>query len=211
MPLPSQTLAAIQSAGAAIFTADLELKKSVQDYADQVKEAMLQNPFDMGNDTRFEDWKTVARLSQAIAQIEAEFKKIYNAASDLSAASRTSIAVMPTLMAPQAMASENDLPVVKEIEATDAVIKKVAIPKRPSAPKKGGSQPLKGNTAKVLARMSQILTATKFTKVNQSAVALEIGLAKGSIGASISKLIRSGQLVAGPSGTFKLGDAKAAD
>lgn len=209
MPLPSQTLAAIQSAGAAIFAADLELKKSVQDYAEQVKEAMLQNPFDLGNDTRFEDWKTVARLSQAIAQIEAEFKKIYNAASDLSAASRTSIAVMPALIAPAAMPSESGLPVVKEIDATDAVIKKAAIPREPGPRRKESERPLQGNTAKVLARMSQILNTTTFTKVNQSAVALEIGLAKGSIGASISKLIRSGQLVAGPFGTFKLGGSLA--
>ncbi len=205
MPLPSQTLAAIQSAGAAIFAADLELKKSVQNYAEQVKDAMSQNPFDLGNDTRFEDWKTVARLSQAIAQIEAEFKKIYNAASDLSAASRTSIAVMPPLIAPPTVASENNLPVVKEIDATDAVIKKTAVSRAPVTGRKGRRRPAQGNTAKVLARMSQILNTTTFTKVNQSAVALEIGLAKGSIGASISKLVGSGQLVAGPFGTFKLG------
>ena len=123
MPLPSTTLAAIQTAGAAIFAADAALKTSAQDYADQVKLAMLQNPFDLGNDTLFEDWKTVARLAQAVTQIEAEFRKIYDAASDLSTGSAAGFATMPTLASPQGVAS-GELEVVKEIQATDAVVKK---------------------------------------------------------------------------------------
>ncbi len=45
---------------------------------------MLDNPFDMGNDGLFDDWKTVARLSRAVGQVEVEFQRIYSAASDLS-------------------------------------------------------------------------------------------------------------------------------
>ena len=102
----------------AIFAADAALKTSAQDYADQVKLAMLQNPFDLGNDTLFEDWKTVARLAQAVTQIEAEFRKIYDAASDLSTGSAAGFATMPTLASPQGVAS-GELEVVKEIQATD--------------------------------------------------------------------------------------------
>ncbi len=208
MPFPTQALAAIQTAGASIFAADVELKKAVQVYADQVKDAMLQNPFDVGNDTLFGDWKTVARLSQAVAQIEAEFKKIFTAASDLSAGSHSSLSVMPTLIATQPEAS-NDLNVVKEIEATDAVIKPTRVKRKPVTSGKKPKQALQGNTAKVWARLSEILSATAFVKVNQSAVASDIGLAKGSIGASIAKLIQTGHLVAGPTGTFKLAALKA--
>ena len=63
MALPAQTLASIQAAGAAIYAADAALKEAVQSYAEQVKMAMTENPFDMGNDSLFDDWKTVARLS----------------------------------------------------------------------------------------------------------------------------------------------------
>lgn len=207
MPLPTQTLAAIQTAGAAIFAADSELKKSVQEYADHVKLAMLQNPFDLSNDTLFEDWKTVARLSQAVAQIEAEFKKIYSAASDLSAASRTGIAMMPTLASPPSKASA-PLEVVKEIQATDAVIKKPAQKRvRVKAPT-GPQRPLRGNTLQLFGRLSQILNTTHYVKINRSVVASDIGMAKGSIGASISKLKQTGHLIEGAVGSFKLATPK---
>lgn len=208
MPLPSQTLAAIQTAGAAIYAADAELKKSVQDYADQVKAAMLGNPFDLGNDTLFEDWKTVARLSQAITQIEAEFKKIYSAASDLSAGSRSGIAVMPTLTGP-ALSASADLEVVKDIDATDAVIKRAPKKLKRVATRKQANRPLRGNTLTLLEHLVQVLNPTDFVKINQAAVAKDIGLAKGSIGASIAKLVQTGHLVTGPTGAFKLSVPKA--
>lgn len=209
MPLPTQTLEAIQSAGAAIYAADAELRKSAQDYADQVKVAMLQNPFDLGNDTLFEDWKTVARLSQAIAQIEAEFRKIYSAASDLSAGSRSGISVMPTLASPPAAAT-GELEMVKEIQATDAVVKRALqqSSRRVVAPA-AAQQPLSGNTLKLLTHLLRILNTTDFIKLNRSAVAVDIGFAKGSIGASIAKLVKTGHLIESPSGQFKLSAPKA--
>ncbi len=48
MALTPKTLAAIQAAGAAIYSADAALKEAVKSYADQVKQAMLENPFDVG-------------------------------------------------------------------------------------------------------------------------------------------------------------------
>lgn len=208
MPMPPSTLAAIQSAGAAIYAADVAMKASVQDHAEQVKVAMLQNPFDMGNDGLFEDWKTLARLSQAILQIEAEFKKIYNAACDVSVGSRSGVAVMPTLAANRASAP-GDLEVVKEIQATDAVIKSVAGKARRVVASKGTPRPLKGNAHTLMAYLEKILSTTQFARVNRMAVAEETGLAKGSIGAAFAKLVQTGYLVEGPSGTFKLSASNA--
>ena len=203
MPLPSTTLAAIQTAGAAIFAADAALKTSAQDYADQVKLAMLQNPFDLGNDTLFEDWKTVARLAQAVTQIEAEFRKIYDAASDLSTGSAAGFATMPTLASPQGVAS-GELEVVKEIQATDAVIKKSPAMLRRARADQTGHSDLRGNALKLLARLVQILNTTDFARIDRRQVVTEVGLPRGSVGAAIVKLVQSGYLVQGPSGTFKL-------
>lgn len=203
MPLPPSTLAAVQSAGAAIYAADAAMKASVQDHADQVKLAMLQNPFDMGNDSLFEDWKTVARLSQAIVQIEAEFRKIYTAACDVSASSGAVIAVMPTLASARAGLHE-ELELVREIQATDAVIKLAVGKARRVAASSKAQRPLKGNALKLLAHLGKTLSATHAAKINRMAVAEEIGLPKGSIGAAIAKLVETGYLVAGPSGAFKL-------
>lgn len=203
MPLPSSTLAAVQTAGAAIFAADAALKTSAQDYADQVKLAMSQNPFDLGNDTLFEDWKTVARLAQAVTQIEAEFRKIYDAACDLSAGSRAGFAGMPTLASPQGASSEA-LEVVKEVQATDAVIKTGPAPLRRARALLPTHSGLRGNALKLLERLEKTLNTTEFVKFNRMAVASEVGLPRGSVGAAIAKLVQSGYLTEGPSGAFKL-------
>jgi hypothetical protein len=210
MALPAQTLATIQAAGAAIYAADAALKDAVQSYAEQVKLAMAENPFDMGNDSLFDDWKTVARLSRAVGQVEAEFQKIYNAATDLSAGAVPAVLTMP-LTVPQASAT-SDLAMVQEIDATDAVIKKV--PKKikvtgKAKPTTSHQTPLSGNSAKVLARLLEILNPNHFVKINRAAIGAEIGLPKGSIGASISKLLETGHLIEGGIGEYKLGNPKA--
>ena len=211
MALPAQTLATIQAAGAAIYAADAALKEAVQSYAEQVKLAMAENPFDMGNDSLFDDWKTVARLSRAVGQVEAEFQKIYSAATDLSAGAIPAVLTMPSLTGPQATAP-NDLTMVQEIHATDAVIKKA--PKKIKAAgkaKPASPQPasLSGNSAKVLARLLGMLNPDHFVKINRAAVGAEIGLPKGSIGASITKLLDTGHLIEGGIGEYKLGTPKA--
>lgn len=205
MALPSQTLAAIQSAGAAIYAADTALKEAMQSYAEQVKLAMLKNPFDMGNDSLFDDWKTVARLSRAVGQVEAEFQKIYSAASDLSAGSALPILAMPSLTASPESTS-GDLALVQEVDATDVVIKRRSKKLRSKAKAKP-AQPksLSGNAAKVLTKLLDVLNPNEFVKINRSAIAAEIGLPKGSIGATITRLIDSGYLIEGAFGQYKLG------
>lgn len=216
MALTPQTLAAIQAAGAAIYAADAALKEAVQSYADQVKQAMLDNPFDMGNDGLFDDWKTVARLSRAVGQVEVEFQRIYSAASDLSSEAIPSILTMPTLTAPQGSVA-SDLAMVQEIDATDAVIKK--LPKKLTVKAKSKTKtktktkaallkPLSGNTAKVLAGLMEILNPHDFVKINRTAIAAEIGIPKGSIGASIGVLTEMGYLIEGAFGEYKLGAPK---
>ncbi len=210
MALPAQTLAAIQAAGAAVYAADTALKEAVQSYAEQVKLAMAENPFDMGNDSLFDDWKTVARLSRAVGQVEAEFQKIYKAATDLTAGAIPGVLNMPSLTAPQANET-SDLTMVQEIDATDVVIKKV--PKKIKAaahakPAEPHPTSLSGNSAKVLARLLDMMNPITFVKINRAAIGAEIGLPKGSIGASITKLLDTGHLIEGGIGEYKLGAYK---
>lgn len=85
MPLSSATLSAIQKAGAAVFAADTQLRNATLEYADRVKAALGSNPLNLDNDALFENWKTVARLSQTISSIEQEITKVFHAASGLMA------------------------------------------------------------------------------------------------------------------------------
>ena len=90
--------------------------------------------------------------------------------------------------------------IVQEIEATDVVEKKLSKKATESTP----TSSLKGNSAKLLARLTTILNQENFVKLNRSAVGEEIGLPKGSVGASITKLLQAGYLIEGGFGEFKL-------
>ena len=95
MSLSSSTLVAIQKAGAAVFVADEKLKQAAKNYADRVNAAMASNPDSLGNDALIESWKTVARLSQTLAGIEAEIKKVFELAAALASDDQPSVVAVP--------------------------------------------------------------------------------------------------------------------
>ena len=201
MPIPTQTLAAIQAAGAAVFAADDQLKSVAQTYADRVNAAMQANPFDLANDSMFEDWKSVARLSQALARIESELKQVYELVSNLNQDSKPmGLARLKALAGPssgpRARATEQpDL--IQALDATDVRVKK--------APRRNKMAPvLAGNAAKLLAQLEQVLTAQDFVKLNRSRLALTAGLPKGSVNAAMRKLLAEGRLIKNATGALKL-------
>lgn len=100
MSLSASTLSAIQKVGAAAFTADEKLKSAVQKYADRVNDAMMANPYGLGNNSLFETWKVLARLSQTMAGIEEELKKVYLVATELAADDQAGDVQVLSLAAP---------------------------------------------------------------------------------------------------------------
>ncbi len=207
MPLPHATLSALQAAGAAIYAADAELKKTAGDISEQVKLAMLNNPFDLGNDGLFENWKTVARLAQAVSQMETEFRKIYDAAAGMAAMAPVTRASVPALGGPMGGA-DSPLETVNEVQATDVVAKKTRKKRkgaRAAAKRsKGGKRPMRGNSAILLAHLADKLTANEGVKVNWSAIAAETGIPKGSIGAARIKLLQTRHITEDAAGNFRL-------
>lgn len=198
MSLASSTLAAIQQAGAAVYAADADLKQAAQTYAARVATAMAANPFGLGNDALFENWKTLARLSQSMTAIEAELKKIYFLAEDVADPDAPAATVRPALAAPTALA------------ATDVVVKSTTRtgtrgrrPERRSVTPLDRS-PLPGNAAKLLKYLETVLTTHTFQPIKSTACARQVGMPLGSVSAAIKKLLASGHLVAGPAGGFKL-------
>ncbi len=201
MPIPPKALAAIQAAGAAVFAADGQLKSVAQTYAERVNSAMQTNPFDLANDSMFEDWKSVARLSQALARIESELKQVYELASNLNNDSEPmGLARLQALAGPSSgphvRATEHpDL--IQALDATDVRVKK--------APRRSRKAPvLAGNGAKLLHQLQQVLAAQDFVKLNLSRLALSAGLPKGSINAAIRKLLAEGRLLQNATGALKL-------
>lgn len=205
MSLASSTLAAIQQAGAAVYAADADLKQATQTYAARVAAAMNANPFGLGNDALFENWKTMARLSQSMTAIEAELKKIYFLAEDVADLDAPAVTALPALAAPTAST------------ATDVVVKSTTRagprgrrPDRRSVTPLERSQ-LPGNAAKLLTYLETVLNTDNFQMIKTTVSARKVGMPLGSVSASLKKLLASGHLVAGSAGGFKLKRADAAE
>jgi hypothetical protein len=211
MPISPKTLSAIQAAGTAAFKADAQLKAAVKDYGSQVQTAMLKSPFDLANDNLFEDWKSVCRLSQAMGQIEAELQKIHAAASRLQGDVLPSN--KPRAIAAPVANEPSTVEVVTQVDATDVTDKKPrklkAKAKTKTARKAKSAGPLPANAASLLAHLASVLNSDTFQKINQTSVATAINMAKGSVGASVHRLVDEGFLAQDPALGYKLTEPKA--
>jgi hypothetical protein len=209
MPISPKTLNAIQAVGTAAFKADAQLKAAVEDYGSQVQTAMLNSPFDLANDNLFEDWKSVCRLSQAMVQIEAELQKIHASASRLQGTVVTSNKPKAITALTSAATPVSTVEVISAVEATDVKVKKPSKVKKTSPKAKADRKPratgpLPANAASLLAHLTSVLNPDTFGKINQTSVATAINMAKGSVGASVRRLVADGFLVQDPVLGFKL-------
>jgi hypothetical protein len=211
MSLSKTTLSTIQQAGAAVFAADAELKNSVKDYAQRVNAAMASNPFGLGNDALFDNWKLVARLSQTMAGIEEELKKVHALASELTGDDGPAGHALPALSAPlaaQPSAPELLVATAADIAPTDVVAKsgqkKGARKALANKPAPASPPVLGGNPTKLLRHLQRLLNTRDFMAVNLSAAGLATGIPAGSVNAAVKKLLEIGLLLAGPGGRFKL-------
>lgn len=208
MSLSSTTLSAIQQAGAAVYAADAELKKAVNDYAGRVHAAMGSNPYGLGNDAMFENWKIIARLSQTMAGVEEELKKVYLIASDLLVDDQPLLVQASALAAPERPIDQMTLN-QSDMAPTDVVAKrrKKAVT-RPGTGKGASTgtrkSALPGNAARLLAHFKQVLNTRTLTVISQTAVAKSTGIPLGSMTSAIKKLIDSQLIVLGPNGSIRL-------
>lgn len=206
MSLSSAALSAIQQAGVAVSTADTELKNAVKDYAERVNAALVSDPYGLGNDAMFENWKVVARLSQTLAGIEDELRKVFHVAAELTADDRPTVTDAPALAAPTGAVPQSgkkkSLPKNRAAQARTKASAKVRRVK--PAPVAGRQAAPGGNAAKLLQHFERILSANEFTVIHQSAISLETGIPLGSMTAALKKLMEAGRIIAGPTGSFKL-------
>ncbi len=232
MPQNKELPATIQKAGAAVFDADAQLKLAVRNYGERVHAAVGANPFYLGNDTLFENWKMVARLSKTVASMEEDLRNVYRMIGELSDVEPSLPIMVPALSAPSPEAfSTSDAPVVADISlaATDVKIKrkekvhpaKLARSNAPVAvrvktatkPQAKPSQtqrrsvvatPVSGNAAKLLQHLGAVLSSKGFASINQTAVSKATGIPLGSMTASLKRLVASGHVQANHAGMFKL-------
>jgi hypothetical protein len=204
MSLNKELLASLQKAGAAVFEADAQLKLAVLSYGERVQTAVGSNPFHLGNDTLFENWKMVARLSQTLAAMEADLKNVYQMAGALSDVEPSLPELMPALSAPEPQApaaTASPLAAASRLAAPDVKIKRK---KRASVAKPAPASPLPSNADKLLKHLRYVLKTKSFAPVNQTAVAKATGIPLGSMTAALKRLVVAGRLLANDAGQFKL-------
>ena len=107
--------------------------------------------------------------------------------------------------------------VAKAVPKVAAKVKALAKPKAKAktaakkvSSKTAGPVSLGANPTKVLRHLETLLNANDFTVISQTAVSKETGIPLGSMTAATKKLMETGHLLAGPSGSFKLAQAPAA-
>ena len=207
MSISNKTLSAIQQAGTAVFAADVELKNAVRDYADRVQSALADNPYSLGNDAMFENWKVLARLSKTMIGVEEELKKIYHVAADLIANDQPLLVQATALMAPS-MDADPQATVQDNLTPTDVVDKTKKRPsksvKKNPAIKAVNSPKAGSNTGKLMQHLQTILNKNEFSPVNLTSVAQKTGIPMGSMSAAIKIAIAQGLIQSGPAGSLKL-------
>jgi hypothetical protein len=147
-----------------------------------------------------------------MGQIEAELQKIHAAASrlqgNLQPSSKPLSIAAPVSNATQASTVE----AISAVDATDVTVKKPRQIKTKTktktqakaARKPRAAGPLPANAASLLAHLTQVLKPDTFGKINQTSVATAINMAKGSVGASVRRLVAEGFLVQDLALGFKL-------
>jgi hypothetical protein len=208
MSFTQETLAAIQKAGSAVFDADAQLKLAVKAYGERVHAAVGLNPYHLGNDALFGNWKLVSRLAQTMAGIEEELRKVYQVAVELCDDEPLSVTAMPALSAPARASTLVVEPMQvqqSDLAATDIKVKKKtgATVKIPVAAKTTPA-PLPKNAMNLLKHLSTVLSVKHFSSINQTAASRATGIPLGSMTAALKRLTTGGQIVTGPAGQYKL-------
>lgn len=151
--------------------------------------------------------RAVKKVAKAPAKVEPV------AAVDVISAKSKLVKKVNTKAAPKTGAKAAPKAAAKPVVASK--VKAAAKPKAKTAAKKGsaktaGSVTLGANPTKVLRHLETLLNANDFTVISQTAVSKETGIPLGSMTAATKKLMETGHLLAGPSGSFKLAHAPVA-
>jgi len=206
------TITAIQRAGQAVQDAHDALASEASEYSSLVMQAMSGDAFNVENDARFEQWKTVARIAQALQDINEQLKQAYFAAGQIAmgaGASKTSVSRRLSLAAPaQSTATDVVAKPARKPGRTKARKEATSIeksmPKQPSARSEVSASGLKGNAGRALDFLMTKLNKEGFSRVTHAEIAEGAPIPPGSVGAAISALAKLQKIEEGDRGSYKL-------
>ncbi|MBV5292863.1 MAG: hypothetical protein JZU58_10990 [Curvibacter lanceolatus] len=208
MAIASQTLSQLQAAGSAVNAAGLALQQELQAHSHALMEQMAMQPFGPEVDGAYQQMRQVARLVHEMNSLEQQLKAIY---LDAAQKVQAEVPVLPALPSVTRRRRVQDASVVSSPELIEdaKVVSKGEGKRKPSKrpatvkpsavvdkPKLANSELLLKALKKILRKQAKAVGHVEMAKVS--------GLPRGSIGASIKKLVETNKLVVESNGFFKL-------
>jgi len=206
MSLSQANLAAIQKAGQAIYEASQRVSDALYQQAQTIVTQVASQPFHADSEQAFAQFKALAALNQELQAVETQMRKIYGNATELA---NPAMDVLGISLHPAGASKTNSA-------AEDALIKPtLGLTKNPpkkAAPASGAArdkkidrspQGLTPNDAKLLAYLRNALQSTQWTALTGIAIANGSGLPLGSVGISLSKLLKLGLVKRGARGLYR--------
>lgn len=199
MSLSPKNLSLVQKAGQAVHDATETIASTVRIQAESMVASMSTSPFSAESEQAISRFKTLSKLSQGLAAVEAQLQELYVLASDL-ASSVSDVIVLPSTPKRKA---------VTNAAAVDVVAKP---PKAAKKVKKGGRQAvaLTANDSKLLGFLQGALKGGAPTVITGNTMSDGSGLPLGSVGISLKKIVAAGAVKQVGRGTYQLLEAAAA-
>lgn len=208
MAIASQTLSQLQAAGSAVNAATLALQQELQAHSQALMEQMALQPFGPEADGAYQQMRQVARLAHELNSLEQQLKAIYLEAAQKG---QTEVPVLPALASAhrqRRIARTADVSGGVQIEDAKVVDVQPPSPKlrqrnsKPTGVAASGTAKLT-NTDRLHAVFRKLL-GKKAKAVGHAELSALSGLPRGSIGASIKKLIETRKLAVDTDGVYRL-------
>jgi hypothetical protein len=196
MSLSQKNLTFIQKAGQAIHGASEAIADNVRTQAENMVASLSSQPFGVESEQAVARFKTLSRLSQGLASMEAELQDLYALALELSNPA-SDVIILPSVKQRKAGNAE-----AMDVLAKPAVVRKVAAKKEAKRPAKPVS--LTPNDTKLLHYLQGVLKTDAWTAITGGVMAKEADLPLGSVGVSVKKILAAGAVKLGGRSMYRL-------
>lgn len=208
MAIAPDTLLSIRQAGESLYAARQAFAQEVQHNARRMVGVVASEPFSSDADRAYAQLRSVARLAHELQALEEQLKALYVSAADLASAEPPALVTLPDQRARSRTTGH-----VSGVEVTeDAAVKSRPGPGRNAkkagakhaAPAMPAPRRMSGNDEKVLAYLTQVLDRRSWKPYTQAVIGQEAGVALGSVGMSLRRLLAAGKIREREKGRFKL-------
>jgi len=195
MSFSPSTLKTIQQAGQCLYEAHKAVSADVETNGARVMTFMVTQPFNPENDEAYKQLRSLARIAHELQTMEAQLKALFASAVEAQTPDMPVLIALPNHGGQSKPRSSKD-------HAEEAAIKPVATKKPKTAKAKQRRQ--SPNETKVKDYLASVLDRRSWTAVTHASIAASAGIPKGSIGASVRKLIDGGWLKVDAKGSYRL-------